>query len=107
MKHSHACNLRFTAIYRSCVPYPYPPTIVQVGYDLTAGLPGHFGIVTVEATGGDYNVSVISGQSSFLEAGLFIDLDGEAYEINSIDTLNETITLVEVCRLTRITRGFQ
>lgn len=61
----------------------------------------------MEATGGDYNVSVTSGQSSLLEAGLFIDLDGEAYEIDSIDAQNETITLVEVCRLKRSTRACQ
>lgn len=69
---------------------------VQVGHDLTAGLPGHSGVVTVEAFGGDFNLSVLSGQSSSLAAGFYIDLDGEAYEIESVGALNETITLVEV-----------
>ena len=69
---------------------------MQVGYDLTAGLPGHIGVVTVEALGGDFNLSVLSGQSSYLAAGLYIDLDGEAYEIESVGSLNDTITLVEV-----------
>lgn len=72
----------------------------QVGYDLTAGLPGHSGVVTVTASGGDFNVSVLSGQSISLAAGLYIDIDGEAYEIESVDSLNEIVTLVEVrqCR---------
>lgn len=81
--------------------------MAQVGYDLTAGLPGHAGVVTVEAVGGDYNVSVVSGQSSSLQAGLFIDLDGEAYEIDSVDSLNETITLVEVSRIHKRCALFQ
>lgn len=80
---------------------------MQVGYDLTAGLPGHAGVVTVEAFGGDYNVSVVSGQSSSLQAGLFIDLDGEAYEIDAVDSLNETITLVEVRQIHRPSALFQ
>lgn len=67
-----------------------------MGYDLTAGLPGHFGVVTVQASGGDYNVTVLSGQSSSLAPGLYIDLDGEAYEIDVVDSRNESVTLVEV-----------
>lgn len=69
----------------------------QVGYDLTAGLPGHSGIVTVTALGGERNISVLSLQSGMLKAGLFIELDGEAYEIEAVDASNETISLVEVC----------
>lgn len=70
---------------------------VQVGYDLTAGLPGHSGVVTVTALGGEHNVSVVTLQSGDLEPGLFIDLDGEAYEIEAVDPTNQTFTLVEVC----------
>ena len=73
---------------------------MQVGHDLTAGRPGHFGVVTVEAFGGDFNLTVLSGQKSVLAAGSYIDLDGEAYEIESVGLLNETITLVEV-RITK------
>lgn len=69
---------------------------LQVGYDLTAGLPGHSGTVVVEAFGGDKKVSVISGQSSSLEPGLFIELDGQAYEIDGVDAGNGGLTLVEV-----------
>lgn len=69
---------------------------MQVGHDLTAGLPGHSGVVTVEAFGGDFNLSVLSGQSSLLATGLYINLDGEAYEIESVGSLNDTIYLVEV-----------
>lgn len=71
-------------------------TVRQVGFDLTAGLPGHAGVVRVAASGGNSSVSVLSGQSSSLAAGLFIDIDGEAYEIESIDSQFETVTLVEV-----------
>lgn len=70
--------------------------LVQVGHDLTAGLPGHSGVVTVAAFGGDFSLSVLSGQSSSLATGLYIDLDGEAYEIESVGSLYDTITLVEV-----------
>lgn len=69
-----------------------------MGYDLTVGLPGHAGIVTVEASGGDYNVSVTSGKKSLLQPGLFIDLDGRAYEIDSIESTKEVISLAEVRR---------
>lgn len=67
-----------------------------MGYDLTAGLPGHFGVVTVEASGGDYNITILSGETSSLVPGLYIDLDGEAYEIDVVDSGNESFTLVEV-----------
>lgn len=41
-------------------------------------------------------VSVLSGQSDLLEAGLFIEIDRDSYEIESVDSLDDTITLVEV-----------
>ena len=53
-------------------------------------------MVTVAASGGEYAVSVLSGQRNALEAGLFIDIDGEAYRIESVDPLLRTLTLVEV-----------
>lgn len=71
---------------------------LQVGYDLNAGLPGHVGVVTVAAVGGEHNLSVSSWQSGSLAAGLFIELDGEAYEIEAVDASNATFTLVEVRR---------
>ncbi|CAM9800578.1 unnamed protein product [Ectocarpus sp. 6 AP-2014] len=67
----------------------------EVGYDLIAGLPGHFGVVTVTALGGERNISVLSLQSGMLKAGLFIELEGEAYEIEAVDASNETISLEE------------
>lgn len=76
----------------------------QVGYDLTAGLPGHEGEVTVFASGGEYNVSVLSGKGSALEAGRYIELDGQAYEIEAVDSLQEQFTLVEVRQSHRINR---
>lgn len=41
-------------------------------------------------------MSVVSLQSGDLEPGLFIELDGEAYEIEVVDPTNQTFTLVEV-----------
>ncbi len=70
--------------------------ISQVGYDLTAGLPGHSGTATVTAAGGDQVLS-FSSVSGSPAAGLFIKLDGEAYEIESVDSENKKLTLVEVC----------
>lgn len=67
---------------------------MQVGYDLTAGLPGHMGTATVTATGGSYIMT--SSDSGSLTAGLFIEIDGEAYEIDSVDSANNQFTLVEV-----------
>lgn len=53
------------------------------------------GTVTVTApTGGDYILS--SPDSASLTAGLFVKLDGEAYEIESVDPANSRFTLVEV-----------
>lgn len=70
---------------------------LQVGYDLTAGLPGHIGTVTVTATGGSATVvNVVTPDSSSLAAGLFVKLGGEAYEIAAVDSATE-FTLVEVC----------
>lgn len=83
------CSLRFISSLSFSVS-------AQVGYDLTAGLPGHSGVVTVTALGGEHNMSVVSLQSGDLLPGLFIELDGEAYEIDAVDSMNQTFTLVEV-----------
>lgn len=69
---------------------------LQVGYGLTPGLPGYTGSVRISASGGKSTVSVLLGQSDLLEAGLFIEIDGDSYEIESVGSLNETIILVEV-----------
>ena len=69
-------------------------TVLQVGYDLTEGLPGRMGEVVVTATGG--SDAVVTTDSSSLAAGLFVKLDGEAYEIASVDSATQ-FTLVEVC----------
>lgn len=52
--------------------------------------------MTVTALGGERNISVLSLQSGMLKAGLFIELEGGAYEIEAVDASNETISLVEV-----------
>lgn len=70
--------------------------MLQVGYDLTANLPGHFGMISLEVIGGSNNVSVISGQSSLINAGLFIAVDQQTYEISAFDPATQTIELTEV-----------
>lgn len=52
------------------------------------------GTATVTANGG-YDV-MSSSDSGSLTAGLFVKLDGEAYEIGSVDSASNQFTLVEV-----------
>lgn len=52
------------------------------------------GTATVTATGGNYVMT--SADSGSLTTGLFIKIDGEAYEIASVDSMNNEFTLVEV-----------
>lgn len=53
------------------------------------------GTAAVTAVGGDTVMS--SSDSGSLTAGLFVKLDGEAYEIESVEPANNQFTLVEVC----------